>query len=202
MNDPAHLERSVLRVAHVVRAIHAATGAPIGRVDARWAGPPPPAHHITVHGSTVVVSIDERALPPAGGAPGHPVSPPTLRLMVADPPVARRLVAPEVEVVLDTMEREVRFAPVPMRLVVRLIRAGDGPAGGPATGRIVEARGSDASRVPLPEEAETPGTYRSAAREWTAPFNPLELLVGDTLVRRTAIDFARTETRVTVVDPT
>jgi hypothetical protein len=89
-----------------------------------------------------------------------------------------------------------------MTVTVDLVRPGVGPNGGPSPGRTVEARATNATRIPLPELAGTPGTYRSAARVWTAGFNPLDLLVGNTLVRRVAIDFARSETRVTVIDPT
>ena len=197
------LERAARRVEHVVRAVHASTGQPIDQIDASWVGEPPLGRLIRVVAGTVVVSADERFLPPAG-APPPAVPPPAPRILIAvrDLALARRLAAPSVEVALDVPVKEVGFDPVPMTLAVDLVRPGVGPNGGPSTGRLVEARASNATRVPLPEVAGTPGTYRSAARLWTAGFNPLDLLVGNTLVRRVAIDFGRSETRVTVVDPT
>ena len=193
------LEASGRRVIHVVRATHAATGGPIAPLDASWAASPPRGALIKVIGGTVVVSIDERF----ESAPGAPPAPtPRLRLAVADGALARRLATPEISVALDAEAKEVAFDPIPMTLAVDLVRPGAGPNGGPSTGRVVEGRASNASRVPLPEVAGSPGTYRSAARVWTAGFNPLDLLVGNTLVRRVALDFASTETRVTVVDPT
>ncbi len=197
------LERSTLRVEHVVRATHASTGQPIGQLDATWVGRPPPGRLLKVIGGTVVVSVDERYLPPAGAPP--PAAPPAIprvNLAVRDLALSLRLAAPTVEVALDAPVKSVDFEPLPMTLTVDLVRPGVGPTGGPSTGRTVEARATNATRIPLPEVAGTPGTYRSTARVWTAGFNPLDLLVGNTLVRRVAIDFARSETRITVVDPT
>ncbi len=197
------LERSARAVEHVVRVSHASTGAAIAPLDASWIGDAPLGRLIRVVGATVVVSMDERYLPPAGApAPAQPPPPPRIRIAVRDDALTRRLATPTVEVALDAAQKDVALDPIPMTLAIDLVRPGAGPNGGPSTGRTVEARASNATRVALAEDAGTPGTYRSAARVWTAGFNPLDLLVGNTLVRRIAIDFARTETRVTVVDPT
>lgn len=200
------LESSALRVEHVVRANHASTGQPIDQLDATWVGRPPNGRLLKVIGGTVVVSVDERYLPPAGAPPPVPPAAPAailrIRLAVRDLALSLRLAAPTVEVALDAPVKAVEFEPVPMTVTVDLVHPGVGPNGGPSTGKTVEARATNATRIPLPELAGTPGTYRSAARVWTAGFNPLDLLVGNTLVRRVAIDFARSETRVTVIDPT
>jgi hypothetical protein len=170
--------------------------------------PPPPGKLVSIHAGTVSVSMDQRHLPdrPPGGYSQLPKL--TLRIAVPDAPVARVLADADKEIVVDQVveaaevTHALEFEPIPMTLTVDLVRPGAGQSGGPSTGRTVEARASNATREPLPEVAGEPGTYRSASRVWTAGFNPLDLLVGNTLVRRIAIDFGRTDTRVTVVDPT
>jgi hypothetical protein len=171
----------------------------------------PHGKQLKILSGTVVVSMDQRFLPPEpdpGGPP--PPEPPDiiLRLTVPDGPVAWRLGVAHKDLPLkayvttERLEHAVAFEPAPMTLTVDLVRPGAGANGGASTGRTVEARARNAVREPLPEVAGEPGTYRSAARVWTAGFNPLDLLVGNTLVRRIAIDVTRTDTRVTVVDPT
>jgi hypothetical protein len=208
MRTPGPDETAVLKVEHIVRATHASTGQPIAPLDAGWKDPPPPGKLISILGGTVVVSMDQRLLPvkPIGGYAQLPKL--TLRVLVPDGPVARLLADLDKELVVaqivesGEVDHAVEFEPIPMTLTVDLVRTGAGPNGGPSTGKTVEARASNGTREPLPEVAGEPGTYRSAARVWTAGFNPLDLLVGNTLVRRISIDFSRTDTRVTVVDPT
>ena len=53
-----------------------------------------------------------------------------------------------------------------------------------------------------PEETATPGTYRSAARAWTADHHPGDLRVDGQSVRKVAVDVTRADTRIHVVDPT
>jgi hypothetical protein len=208
MRTPGPDETAVLKVEHIVRATHASTGQPIAPLEAGWKNPPPPGKLISILGGTVVVSMDQRHLPekPPGGYAQLPKL--TLRVLVPDGPVARLLSDLERELVVaqiveaGAVDHALELEPIPMTLTVDLVRAGAGPNGGPSPGKTVEARASNATREPLPEVAGEPGTYRSAARVWTAGFNPLDLLVGNTLVRRISIDFGRTDTRVTVVDPT
>lgn len=201
-------EQAVLKVEHVIRATHSSTGRPIAALTAEWKAPPPPGKLVSILRGTVIVSMDQRHLPdePPGGYSQLPKL--TLTVAVPDGPIASVLADPDKEVVVDQVveaaevAHALEFEPIPMTLTVDLVLPGTGPNGGPSTGRIVEARASNATREPLPEVAGEPGTYRSASRAWTAGFNPLDLLVGNTLVRRIAIDFSRTDTRVTVVDPT
>ncbi len=211
--EKERLETVDLRVEHVVHATHASTGRPIVPLDATWKSDRRIGQDLTVRDGTVLVTMDLRVARPPDPGPPAPRKP-TITVRVPDGPVAGRLSDPGRDVSLDevveTPQPEdfvpnayaISFDPVPMTLVVELVRPGTGAAAGPSSGRTVEARASNATRVPLPEIAGTPGTYRSAARVWSAGFNPLDLLVGNTLVRRIAIDFSRTETRVTVVDPT
>jgi hypothetical protein len=209
MRAPGALDVAELKVEHIIRVRHAATGQPIVPLEAEWNEDPQPlGKQLKVIGGTVVVAMDQRLLPepPLPGAP----PPRNLRLRVAVPdgPVAWRLSETERDIDLepivstDAVNHVVELEPVAMTLTVHLVRPGSGPSGGPSTGRTVEARASNGARVSIPEVAGKPGTYRSAARVWTARFKPLDLLVGNTLVRRIAIDFARTDTQVTVVDPT
>ena len=203
----------MLKVEHVIRATHASTGRPIEPLEAAWKDPDavPLGKQLKVLRGTVLVAMDQRFLPPEPepGAPTPPEPPDiTLTLTVPDGPVAWRLGDLDKELALKAfvktaeLSHEVAFEPIPMTLTVVLVRPGAGPNGGPSAGKTVEARASNAVREPLLEVAGKPGTYRSAARVWTAGFNPLDLLVGNTLVRRISIDFGRTDTRVTVVDPT
>lgn len=207
MRTPNPLERSALKVEHIIRATHAATGEPIAPIDAQWKKAPPRGKQIKVIGGTVIVAMDQRMLPPI--EPGDPPLPAVqLELVVPEGPLARRLsdrdkiVDLDAIVQADPVTHDVEFEPIPMTLAVDLVQPGAGPSGGPSTGKTVEARAANATRVALPEVPGQPGTYRSAARVWSAGFNPLDLLVGNTLVRRIALDFGRIETRVTVVDPT
>lgn len=208
MRTPNPLERSDVKVEHVVRVTHASTGQPIEPLEAAWEDAAMPGKLLKVVHGTVVVAMDQRYLPP-DPMPGDPPRPKLkLRLVVPDGPLARRLADTDAVVELDpaietdALAHDVEFDPIPMTLTVDLVRPGAGPNGGPSTGKTVEARASNATREPLPEVAGQPGTYRSAVRVWTSGFNPLDLLVGNALVRRIAIDFSRTDTRVTVVDPT
>ena len=213
MRRPNPAERSVLKVEHIIRARHASTGKPIEPLEAAWKDSEevPLGKQLKVLRGTVLVAMDQRFLPPEP-EPGDPplLEPPdiTLTVSVPDGPVASRLGDVDKELALKAfvttveLKHEVAFEPIPMTLTVDLVRPGAGPNGGPSAGKTVEARASNATREPLLEVAAEPGTYRSAARVWTAGFNPLDLLVGNTLVRRISIDFGRTDTRVTVVDPT
>lgn len=208
MRTPNPLERADLRVEQIIRATHASTGQPIDPLEAAWENAAMPGKLLRVVHGTVVVAMDQRHLPP-DPKPGDPPRPKLkLKLVVPDGLLARRVADTEAVVELDAtidtdaLAHDVEFDPIPMTLTVDLVRPGAGPNGGPSTGKTVEARASNATREPLPEVAGEPGTYRSAARVWTSGFNPLDLLVGNALVRRIAIDFSRTDTRVTVVDPT
>ena len=213
MRRPDPAEQSPLKVEHIIRATHATTRKPIEPLEAAWKDPDavPLGKQLKVLRGTVLVAMDQRLLPPAP-EPGHPPPPDppdiTLTLTVPDGPVAWRLGDLDKELALKAfvktaeLNHEIAFEPIPMTLTVDLVRPGAGPNGGPSAGKTVEARASNAVREPLLEVAGKPGTYRSAARVWTAGFNPLDLLVGNTLVRRISIDFGRTDTRVTVVDPT
>ena len=213
MRRPHPAEQSALKVEHIIHATHASTGKPIEPLEAAWKDPDtvPLGKQLKVLRGTVLVAMDQRFLPPKP-EPGHPPPPDppdiTLTLTVPDGPVAWRLGDLDKELALKAyvetaeLNHEVAFEPIPMTLTVDLVRPGAGPNGGPSAGKTVEARASNAVREPLLEVAGKPGTYRSAARVWTAGFNPLDLLVGNTLVRRISIDFGRTDTRVTVVDPT
>lgn len=208
MRTPGADEQAAFKVEHVIRATHASTGRPVAPLTAEWKTPPPAGKVMSVLAGTVIVSMDQRHLPekPPGGYSQLPTL--TLKVAVPDGPVARLLADADKEIVVDQVveagevAHAVEFEPIPMTLTVDLVRPGAGQSGGPSTGKTVEARASNATREPLPEVAGEPGTYRSAARAWTAGFNPLDLLVGNTLVRRIAVDFSRTDTRVTVVDPT
>lgn len=182
------LESSLLRMENHVAVRHASTRLPI-RVDASWDGPAPLGRTIRVRDGDVIVSADDRF--PAPGAP------PVIVVAVRDPLLAMRLAQPAQQVTLSQPDITLDFDPVPMVVTVQLVRA----TGAASTGKTVQARGGGTT-VPLPEVTATPGSYRSAARTWTAAFHPFELLVGGTLVRRVAIDFTRAETRVRVVDPT
>ena len=213
MRRPDPAEQSALKVEHIVRATHASTGKPIEPLEAAWKDPDavPLGKQLKVLRGTVLVAMDQRLLPQEP-EPGHPPPPDppdiTLTLTVPDGSVAWRLGDLDKELALKAfvktaeLNHEVAFEPIPMTLTVDLVRPDAGPNGGPSAGKTVEARASNAVREPLLEVAGKPGTYRSAARVWTAGFNPLDLLVGNTLVRRISIDFGRTDTRVTVVDPT
>lgn len=208
MRAPDADVKAVLKVEHIIRATHASTHRPVAPLTAAWKAPPPPGKFLSVHPGTVIVSMDQWHLPvkPPGGYAQLPKL--TLEVAVPDGPVARVLSDVDRELVVDQIveagevEHAIEFEPIAMTLTVDLVRPGAGQSGGPSTGKNVEARASNATREPLPEVAGEPGTYRSAARVWTAGFNPLDLLVGNTLVRRIAIDFSRTDTRVTLVDPT
>jgi hypothetical protein len=205
MRTPNPDEASVLKVEHVIRATHASTGQPIAPLDARWTEPALPGKMLTVIDGTIVVAMDQRYLPTP-----LPTNAPklTIEIVVPDGPMAWRLDDPEKQlsverfVVTGEMDHKVEFEPIPMTVTVDLVRPGAGANGGPSTAKTVVARSSNGVHVPLPEVAGEPGTYRSAARVWTAGFNPFDLLVGGSLVRRISIDFARTDTRLTVVDPT
>jgi hypothetical protein len=183
------LERSLLRLEHRVRARHASTLQPLDRLAATWVGEGPLGRALRVRGADVLVLADDRFEAPA--------TPPAVRITVGDSSLLPRLGHASVDVELDRLELFADFEPAAMALVVRLIHAN----GTPSEGRPVEARGIGGTTIPLAADPAAPGTYRTPARVWSAAFNPLDVLVGGTVIRRVAIDFRRSETRITLVDP-
>jgi hypothetical protein len=183
------LATRTVRLAHHVGLRHSVTGLPLGPVTARLDSSPP-GWSVRVRGADVVVGVRE-------GAP-VPAAPPLLTVTVADPQLALVLATPSVSVPLTAPVIELDVDPVPMVLAVELRATG----GGPGTGRTVSAR---ATRGPDPKPTVAllevaPGAYESAAVVWTAPFLPLDLLVGAAPLRQVALDLTRTRTRVSAVD--
>jgi len=198
--QPPLLATVTTSVRHAVRLVHASTGAPVRGLAARLQ----PA----AYGWSVFTLLDTVVISARADAP-EPAVPPQVVVTLTDGVVAGVLLIPPVAgmpprtVVVDlTAERvDVPLHPVDMTLTVVLTELS---TGAPRTGATVVASATSGTdpkpTVPLPE-AE-PGTYRSAAVEWTADFTPLDLLVGGNLLRTLALDFGTTATTIHLVDTT
>jgi hypothetical protein len=185
---------------HVVRLVHASTGAPVRGLSARLE---PAAYGWSVRTlpDAVVVSARKDV--------AEPPTPPQAVVTLTDGRVADVLVIPTIvgrpprTIVVDLTAEQVDAPvhPVPMTLTAVL---SDPTTGEPRTGVTVVATATSGPdpkpTVPLPEVE--PGTYRSAPVEWTAAFTPLDLLVGGNPLRTLAVDFTRPATTIHVVDTT
>jgi hypothetical protein len=195
-----HLATVTTTLRHTVRLVHASTGAFLRGLDAHLE-PAPRGWSLRVLPDVLVVSA--RADAPA------PTSPPKAVVTLTDGTLADVLVVPLIAgrpprtlvVDLTTPEVERLVHPVPMTLTVVLTTPS---TGAPRTGATVTARATSGPNpkptVALPEVA--PGTYRSAPRDWTAAFTPLDVLVGGDPLRTLALDFSTVATRVHLVDTT
>lgn len=186
---------------HRVRLVHATTGDPIAPIALGpvtlalgWAA--------RVVGPDVVIT----ATTTDAGSAADP-APTVVDVVVADGTLADHLALPaaaadqppdSVRVTLGAPDVQVPVDPVPMTLTVVLALQGSTAA---STGRTVVVRGTSGTTIALPETA-TPGTYRSAARTWTADHHPGDLRVNGQSVRKVAVDVTRADTRIHVVDPT
>lgn len=199
MTTPGRLLATSTRVLrHTVRVVHASTGSPVRGLAARLE-PTPHGWSLRALPDAVVVSartdVDDPASPPdlvvtlTDAAAADVLA---LPVVAGRPP--RTLVVPLTAAVLD-----VPVHPVPMTLTVVLTTPS---TGAPRTGRTVTARATSGPNprptVALPEVS--PGTYRSAAVEWTAALTPADLLVGGVLLRTLAVDPTRPATTVHLVD--
>lgn len=200
MTAPGLLATSTTVLRHAVRLIHASTGDPVPGISARLAAPVP-GWTVRTTGGTAVVTARADLPAPAGT--------PELLVTVTDPAAALLLglgAAPghepgTVVVPLGAESIDVPVHPVPMVLEVLLSTATDGT---PRTGATVAARAT-AGPTPRPTLSLTetaPGTYRTAAAEFTAAFTPLDLLVGAQPLRTLAVDFTAPLTRIRLVDTT
>lgn len=186
---------------HRVRVVHSSTRVPIPGVVARLDPAPYGWSLRTLPDGTTVVSARDDVVAPA--------APPDLVVTIVDGRAADVLVIPAlpdqppstVVVSLAAAEIDTVLHPVPMTLTVVLTTPS---TGAPRTGRTVVARARSGPNpkptIALPEVA--PGTYRSAAVEWTSAFLPADLLVGGSLLRVLTIDLSTKATRVHLVDTT
>lgn len=198
-----HLATVTTTLRHTVRLVHASTRAPIRGLDAHLE-PAPRGWSLRVLPDVLVVSARTDAPVPTAAS-----APPKLVVTLTDGALADVLVVPPVAdrpprtLVVDLTAADVEHVvhPVPMTLTVVLTTPS---TGAPRTGATVTARATSGPNpkpsVSLPEVA--PGTYRSAAREWTAAFTPLDVLVGGDPLRTLALDFSTVTTRVHLVDTT
>lgn len=186
---------------HRVRLVHATTGAPIAPIAL---GPVPLAvgWAVRVVGPDVVVT----ATTTDAGSAADP-APTAVDVIITDGILVDHLALPapaadqppnSVRVPLGAPDIQVPVDPVPMTLTVVLTAQGATTA---STGRTVAVRGTSGTTIALPETT-TPGTYRSTARTWTADHHPGDLRVNGQSVRKVAVDVARADTRIHVVDPT
>lgn len=197
---PALRDTTTTTLRHVVRLLHASTGEPLAGLTARLADPVPGWSVRTTADTAVVI---------ARAGLREPASTPHLLLALAGGATAALLQIPAapglppgcVVVALDAPVVDVRLHPVPM--VLEVVLAGV-DTGAPRTGATVAARAtagpSPRPTLSLPETA--PGTYRSAAVEFTAAFTPLDLLIDTQVLRTLALDFTTTTTRIHLVDST
>ena len=195
-----HLATVTTTLRHTVRLVHASTGASVRGLGAHLE----PA----LRGWSLRVLPDVLVVSAHADAP-TPASPPKAVVTLTDGALADVLVLPALAgrpprtVVVDLTTADVQHVvhPVPMTLTVVLTTPSTGV---PRTGATVTARATSGPNpnptVPLPEVS--PGTYRSAAREWTAAFTPLDVLVGGDPLRTLAMDFSTLTTRVHLVDTT
>lgn len=197
---PPHLATVTTTLRHTVRLVHASTGARLRGLAAHLE-PAPAGWTLRVLPDVLVVSA--RADAPV------PATPPAVVVTLTDGALADVLVVPPVAgrpprtivIDLDAAEIEHVVHPVPMTLTVVLTTPS---TGAPRTGATVTARATSGPNprpsVALPEVA--PGTYRSAAVEWTAAFTPLDVLVGGQPLRTLAVDVSTAATTVHLVDTT
>ena len=195
-----HLGTVTTTLRHTVRVVHASTGAFVRGLAAHLE-PAPRGWSLRVLPDVLVVTARADAPPPA--------SPPKVVVTLTDGALADVLVVPPLAarpprtlvVDLTTVNVQHVVHAVPMTLTVVLTTPS---TGAPRTGATVTARATSGPNpkptVALPEVA--PGTYRSAAREWTAAFTPLDVLVGGDPLRTLAMDFSTVATRVQLVDTT
>lgn len=189
------------RLRHRVRLVHSSTGVPIAGVVARLDPSPYGWSLRTLADGTMVVAARDDAVVPA--------TPPDLVITVVDGRTADVVViAPlagrppgTVVVGLTAAEVDRPLHPVSMTLTAVLTT----PAtGAPRTGRTVVARArsgpSPRPTIALPEVA--PGSYTSAAVEWTSAFLHADLLVGGNPLSVVTIDMSTKATRVHLVDTT
>jgi len=190
------IAQSTTSLVNEVRLLHASTGKAIEAIAVRPT-PWPPGWSARVVGGSVVVS---RA--------GHAgtATPEFVDVAVTDAGLAAHLTFPPdapapstVRVPLTAAHIDVSLAATPMVLTAILSDLGTGD---PSVGKSVTVHPSAGANVTLTEVAGKPGTYSSAAREWGAAFNPADLRIGATTVRKVSMDFSRAETRIHVVDPT
>ncbi|KAB1148218.1 hypothetical protein F7R91_09965 [Streptomyces luteolifulvus] len=180
--------RRVLR--HEVRAVHGTSGAPVP-VAAAFVDRPPRGWELRIASGGAVVLT--------GPDPGNPVAPVRLRLTVVDAAAAMHLAAPEAVIALDQGVVTHRFVPLPTTLELLLVTAQ-----GPSSGRTVAAHPTrdGGPGVPLPEQPDEPGCYRSAPTVWTEDFHRFEIRVDGNLLRRAFIDTGRRTTRIRLIDTT
>lgn len=180
---------TAVRLAHRVRLRHTATGAVIEPVR---------AHGLLPYGWAMRVRRGDVVVTARDGTP-VPAAPPVITVTIADPRLAALLRTPAVDVTLSSADITVDLDPAPATLDVALLT----PAtGAPRTGRTVTARATSGP-APLPAVALTesgPGLYSSGPTVWTAAFTPLDLFIDGKLLRRVAVDHARSATRLRLVD--
>jgi hypothetical protein len=168
----------------------------LGPVRARLDPPPYGWAVRPVTGGVVVIARD--------GAP-QPATEPALVVTLEDARWGLVLDLPErtASVDLDGADEvvDVLVHPVPMTLVVHLSTPS---TGAPRTGRTVVARatGGPAPRPTVALAEGDPGTYTSAAVEWTAALTPCEVLVDGNPLRTLSMDFTSSTTSLRLVDTT
>jgi len=197
MTTPPVIATSTTTLRHRVSLTHQSTGKVIEGIrlaPVRW---PLGWSARVVAGEVIVVSRDD--------APAASV--PTIDVIITDGVLRHQLVLPPPQP--DQAPDSVRVAlvgaiisqavpPADMVLDVTLLREGTGAASG---GKTVTVKPSSGTAVSVPETA-TPGTYSSAPRAWGSTFTNADLMIGTTAVRKVSMDFTRSHTRITVVDPT
>jgi hypothetical protein len=194
------LATTTISLRNQVRLVHASTGAAMGPVTARLTAPRY-GWGVRAAGDTVVVTRrDDLADPAVLPSVAVTLLDAQLAGLLSFPPADGQ---PRYTVVagLTAAVIDVTLHPVPMTLEVVLSTASTAV---PRTGRTVTARattGPDLKpEIALPEAA--PGTYRSAAVEWTRQFTPSDLLADGQLLRTLAVDLTSATTRVHLVDTT
>lgn len=189
--------------AHRLRLVHAATGAALA---ARPAGLDLPwGWSMRTAGADVILTrrAGSPDLPiPAGEPAAH------LDLVIIDgvvgdrlalPPLAPGQAAASVRVALTAPVIETAVDPLPGTVTVVLAKVG---TGAPSTGRAVKLRPSAGADVTLTETPAGSGVYTAGPQVWGAAFNPADLRIGTTNVRKVSPDYTRAETRIHAVDPT
>jgi hypothetical protein len=176
------------KVVFTLRVRHAVTGGAIASVRATLIPPTPWWWGLAASPGLIGVHAPDRF--------AVSTRPPVVRLSITDPVLALVIAVPVVELTLtaDTIHE---FVPVPQTVTVDLVD----DHGHPRTGRTVEALAISGTALPLPEVAGSPGTYRSAARTWTAADTPFDLEVDGRIEARHLLDPFRTDTRLRAVSP-
>lgn len=180
---------SLTTVAHTLRVRHAVTKRPVPGLSATLVPPTPWWWGLRTTPNAVAVFTSDRYT----GGPA-----PVVRLTVTDPLVALTLVAPVVEISLTTPAATHEFVPVAQTLTVDLV---DRTTGAARSGRTVRAIPATGPAIALPEVAGQAGTYRTAARTWTAAELPFDLQVDTHPVDRFSLDPYRVDTRLHAVSP-